>query len=167
MLRLTTDRIWFLVKHIDCPTYIGPLIGSLRTKAVFTCCQLRSGVLLQSTHSSSSLHLTRKQYGLGWRPQEFFSPPYSIILSFLALWINLCFCLFFVLTKDTYPGVSFQAWRQVQIGCFLMLPVEPRSLLNHFQDFFRLINVLLPLLELHLPTPQLTWQAPIHQASRQ
>ena len=63
--RLTTDRIWFLVVHIDCPTDIGHLIGSLRTKAVFTCCQLRSGALLQSTHSSSSLHLTSKQYGLG------------------------------------------------------------------------------------------------------
>ena len=35
-----------------------------------------AGVLLQSTHSGSSLLLTSKQYGLGWRPQELFSPPW-------------------------------------------------------------------------------------------
>ena len=54
MSRLTKDLIWFLVVHIDCLTDIGPLTGSLRTKAVLTCCQLRiSGELV----SCSSLHI--------------------------------------------------------------------------------------------------------------
>ena len=123
-----------------------------------------AGVSIQSSHSGSSLHLTSKQYGLGWRPQEFF---FSLlhdwnILSFLALWIKL----FFVLTKETYrsefPGLKASPnWVLTDAAGGTQVHNEPLARL------FRLTKVLLPPLQLHLLTPQLTWEAPIHQPLRQ